>query len=118
VTVQIIWFLLLTILSLAIAVPVLKIIDGKDLEPLELKAYVFSQIMRTRYSDGKIIVSNKEVRTIEKRNIKDKRFDIVYISGRLVKYRMGFIISAGTVYLKRGSVSFNPVTGKMVVKTK
>ena len=118
--VQILWMILITILSLLAVIPIVKFMDGKELEPLELKAYVFSQIMRTRYSGGKVVVSYSGVRTIEGRNLRDKEFDIVYIvsSGRDIEYGKGFIESAGTVYLKRGSVSFQPVTGKMVVKTK
>ncbi len=115
---QIIWFLLITILSFAIAIPVIKTMDERVLEPLELKAYVFSQIMKERYSRGKVIISNNGVKTLERSRMRRKEFDIEYISGGFIKYKMGFIRSAGTVYMKRGTVSFQPVTGKMVVKMK
>ena len=117
-TIQIMYFLIITLLSLAVAVPVIKDMDEKVLEPLELKAYVFSQIMRERYSEGKIIVSNRGVKTLEKRRIREKEFDIEQVQGGFIRYKMGFIRSAGTVYMKRGSVSFQPVTGRMVVRTK
>ncbi len=116
--VQIVYFLLITVLSLAIAVPVIKTVDGKSLEPLELKAYVFSQIMKERYSEGKVIISSEGVKTVERGAVRKKDFDIVQIYGGFIRYKMGFIKSAGTVYMKRGSVSFQPVTGRMVVRMK
>ncbi len=115
---QIIWVLIIIVLSTVMVLPTVKLVKSDKISPMELKAYVFSQIMRSRYTKGKIIISNAGVRTLGNHFLSKRDFDIEYIKNGFIRYRMGFIEKAGTVYMKHGYVSFHPVTGRMVVGIK
>ncbi len=115
--IEILIWIIIGALSIGMGVITIKSLDPSFVEPHALKAYIFSRIMDSRYTGRKVRVDNDGVSYMG--IVRHFPVKLIVSSERgEISYKGSRIISAGTVYLDKGSVSFLPVTGKMVVNTK
>ncbi len=114
------FYALVILFTFALALPAISGIGSRDIDPILMKAYVFSKIMDSRYHGGYVKVDENGVVYLKGGKVFRKKFKAVWMnaSGFNVMYRMRMIVSAGTVYFKNGRVSFLPVTGNVVVEMK
>ena len=104
----------------ALAFPAIFGIGSQSIDPILIKAYVFSKIMDSRYYGGYVKVDENGVVYLKDGKVFRKKLKAVWMSasGFNIMYRMRMIVSAGTVYFENGRVSFLPVTGNVVVEMK
>ena len=111
-------YALIILFAFALAFPAIAGIGSQNIDPILMKAYVFSKIMDSRYHGGYVKVDENGVVYLRDGEVFRKRFRAVWMSasGFNIMYRMRMIVSAGTVYFENGRVSFLPVTGNVVVE--